>query len=57
LYPYDQFDWNLGATLTFGRAQLHGGWRRIWLNDQGLVDGISHEEAFSGPYLGLSFTL
>jgi len=57
LYPYDQFDWNIGATLTFGRAQLHGGWRRIWLNDQGLVDGISHEEAFSGPYLGLSFTL
>jgi hypothetical protein len=53
-YPYDQLDWNAGLTLALGSAQLRGGWRRIWLNDRGLVDGIAHEEVFSGPYLGLS---
>jgi hypothetical protein len=55
--PYTQFDWQAGIGLGFGPVGIRGGWRRVYLNDRGLVDGISHEDAFSGPYLGVTVTL
>ena len=55
-YPFQEFDWNLGLVAHAGPAGIRGGWRRIWLDDRGLVDHISHQDVFSGPYLGLSFS-
>jgi hypothetical protein len=56
-FPYRQLDWNGGLALNLGPLGLHGGWRRIFLDDRGLVDGFSHKDTFSGPYLGLTLTL
>jgi hypothetical protein len=56
-FPYRQLDWNTGLALNLGPLGLHGGWRRIFLDDRGLVDGISHKDTFGGPYLGLTLTL
>ncbi len=54
-YPFDEFDWNAGVSVALGPIALRGGWRRVWLNDRGLVDGISNQDVFSGPYFGISF--
>jgi len=56
-FPYRQLDWNTGLALNLGPLGLHGGWRRIYLDDKGLVDGIRNTDVFSGPYLGLTLTL
>jgi hypothetical protein len=56
-YPFEEFVWNAGLTLTFGPVGLHGGWRRIFLNDRGLVDGTVNKDSFSGPYASLGVTL
>ncbi len=56
-YPYRELDWNAGLALTFGPLGLHGGWRRIFLDDKGLVDGIRNQDSFTGPYLGIGVTL
>jgi hypothetical protein len=53
-FPYRELDWNAGVALALGPLGLRGGWRRIWLDDRGLVDGTSHRDAFSGPYVGLA---
>lgn len=54
-FPYHQLDWNVGLALGLGPLGLRGGWRRIWLDDNGLVDaGVSHQDVFNGPYLGLA---
>jgi len=55
-YPFREFDSNLGLAVHAGPAGIRGGWRRIWLDDRGLVDQVSHQEVFSGPYLGLVFS-
>jgi hypothetical protein len=56
-WPYRELDWNAGLTLELGPLGLHGGWRRIFLDDRGLVDGIRNQDSFTGPYLGLGVTL
>jgi len=56
-FPYRQLDWNTGLALNLGPLGLHGGWRRIFLDDRGLVDSTSHTDTFGGPYLGLTLTL
>jgi hypothetical protein len=38
------------------QAGLAGGWRGLYLNDAGLVDGVEHADGFSGPYVGLGFS-
>ncbi len=55
-YPYRQLDANGGLALHFNTLVLRGGWRGMFLDDNGLVDGVVHQDAFSGPYLGLGFT-
>lgn len=56
--PYTQVDAMAGLTVALGPVALRGGWRRIWLNDNGNADptGIAHQDLFSGPYVGLSAT-
>jgi hypothetical protein len=43
--------------VGLGPAGLRAGWKQIYLNDLGLVDGIVHADLFSGPYLGVGFTI
>jgi hypothetical protein len=54
VYPFWQIDGRAGLALGFGPVGIRGGWRVQVLNDRGLVDGVVHEDTFSGPYLGLS---
>lgn len=56
-FPFIKLDWQAGVALGFGPVGLRAGWRRIYLNDNGAVDGIIHEDVFSGPYVGLGLAL
>jgi hypothetical protein len=55
-YPYRQLDGHGGLAMHFNTLVVRGGWRGIYLDDNGLVDGVVHTDAFSGPYLGLGLT-
>ncbi len=56
-YPFRELDAGLGLVLRAGPVGIRGGWRRIWLDDRGLVDHVSHQDVFSGPYFGLLFAI
>lgn len=51
-WPYRQADLKAGLALGLGPVGLRAGWRLQVLNDQGLVDGVVHQDVFNGPYLG-----
>jgi hypothetical protein len=53
--PYRQFDGTAGLALHLGGFVLRGGWHGLFLDDLGVVDGISHQDSLHGPYLGLGF--
>ncbi|HEX8701771.1 MAG TPA: hypothetical protein VF815_23285 [Myxococcaceae bacterium] len=55
-YPYRQLEGHAGMAVHLNALVLRGGWRGLFLDDNGLVDGVPHSDAFSGPYLGLGFT-
>ena len=55
-FPYQQVDAQAGLALNLTQLVLRAGWRGLYLNDAGLVDGVVHEDAFSGPYVGLGFS-
>jgi hypothetical protein len=54
--PYHQLDGSVGLALHLGGLMLRGGWRGLFLDDRGGVDGIVHQERLHGPYLGAGFT-
>lgn len=54
-FPYRQLDAQAGLALHLHALVMRGGWRGIFLDDAGLVDGVVHQDAFGGPYLGLGF--
>ena len=54
-YPYRQLDAHAGLAVHLDTLVLRGGVRTLFLDDNGLVDGVVNQEAFSGPYLGLGF--
>ncbi|MBZ4416856.1 hypothetical protein [Myxococcus sp. RHSTA-1-4] len=54
--PYRQLDGTAGLALHLGAFVLRGGWRGLFLDDMGVVDGISHQERLHGPYAGGGFT-
>ncbi len=54
--PYRQLDGRVGLALHLGGLMLRGGWRGLFLDDQGGVDGIAHQERLHGPYAGVGFT-
>lgn len=56
-YPFTKVDWNAGMNFGMGTVALKVGWRQTYLNDQGQVDGVSHEDNFFGPYVGLALAL
>ncbi|WP_233595583.1 MULTISPECIES: hypothetical protein [Corallococcus] len=55
-FPHRQVDAQAGLALHLGALNLRGGWRTLYLNDAGHLDGVVHEDAFSGPYLGLGLS-
>jgi hypothetical protein len=55
-FPYQQLDFQAGLALHLNVLVLRGGWRGIYLNDSGFVDGVSHQDTLTGPYLGLGLT-
>jgi hypothetical protein len=55
-FPYRQLDAQAGLALHFNVLVLRGGWRGLYLDDAGLVDGVSHQDTLTGPFLGLGLT-
>ncbi|MFP2909534.1 hypothetical protein ACLESD_31720 [Pyxidicoccus sp. 3LFB2] len=55
-YPHRQVDMQAGLAVHLGGFNMRGGWRGLYLNDAGHVDGVVHEEGFGGPYLGVGLT-
>lgn len=55
-FPYQHVDAQAGLAVNLASLVLRGGWRGLYLNDAGLVDGVEHADAFSGPYVGLGFS-
>jgi hypothetical protein len=55
--PFTQLSGDAGVALEFGMVRVRGGYRAIYLNDQGRVDGHVNRELFAGPYAGLSLLL
>lgn len=54
--PHRQLDSTAGLALHLGGLVLRGGWRGLFLDDQGGVDGVVHQERLHGPYAGAGFT-
>lgn len=55
-FPYQQIDAQAGLALRLQALVMRAGWRALYLNDNGLVDGEAHSDAFGGPFLGGGFT-
>jgi hypothetical protein len=55
-FPYQNVDAQAGLAVHLASLVLRGGWRGLYLNDAGLVDGVVHADSFSGPYVGLGFS-
>jgi hypothetical protein len=55
-FPYQQLDAQAALALRLQALVVRGGWRALYLNDAGLVDGVEHADAFGGPFLGAGFT-
>ncbi|WP_224244911.1 hypothetical protein [Hyalangium gracile] len=54
-YPYVQLDGQAGLAVHLNAFVLRGGWRAVYLNDNGWADDVEHEDTFGGPYVGLGF--
>jgi hypothetical protein len=52
-FPHTQVELAGGFTYALGPLGLRLGMRGLYLNDNGLVDGVVHDDAFSGPYFGV----
>ncbi|HEY8208333.1 MAG TPA: hypothetical protein VIG99_12675 [Myxococcaceae bacterium] len=53
VYPHTQVELAAGLTYSMGPLGLRLGMRGIYLNDRGWVDGVTHDDFFSGPYFGV----
>jgi len=55
-FPFQQLDAQAALALRLQALVVRGGWRGLYLNDNGLVDGEAHSDAFGGPFVGAGFT-
>ncbi|WNG35464.1 hypothetical protein F0U61_18660 [Archangium violaceum] len=55
--PFVQLSGDAGLAVELGPVRLRGGYRAIYLDDQGHVDGHRNRELFAGPYAGLALVL
>lgn len=57
ILPFTQLSGDAGLALELGPVRLRGGYRAIYLDDRGYVDGYRNRELFAGPYAGLALVL
>jgi hypothetical protein len=55
-FPYRSVEYSVGTSFALGPASVHMGWRSIYLDDAGLVDGVTHSDTSAGLYLGVGYT-
>jgi hypothetical protein len=55
--PFVEFDAFAGLSIGWGPLALRGGYHWTYLDDQGLVDGVSHSERYQGPWIGFGLAL
>lgn len=55
-FPFQQVDFQAGLALRLKALALRGGWRALYLNDNGLVDDVEHSDALGGPYVGIGLS-
>ncbi|MCE9671543.1 hypothetical protein LY474_27425 [Myxococcus stipitatus] len=55
-FPQRQVDAQAGLAAHLGELNLRAGWRMLYFDDAGHLDGVEHEDTFAGPYLGLGLT-
>jgi hypothetical protein len=55
--PFTQLTGDAGLAASWGPVGVRGGYRAIYLSDQGRVDGYVNRELFAGPYVGLGLHL
>ncbi len=56
-FPHASVESWAGFALGFGPLGVRAGYKRIFLDDRGLVDGYRNQDVFSGPYVGLALSL
>ena len=56
-FPVRQLDVRAGLAVGLGPFGIRAGWRTQILDDQGLVDGVVHQDTFMGPYLGVGLAI
>jgi hypothetical protein len=57
-FPFTQLTGDAGLGVDVGPVRLRGGYRAIYLSDQGRVEaGRINRELFAGPYAGVSLNL
>ena len=54
-WPFTQLEFRAGGALGLGPVGLRAGLRAQLLNDNGLVDGVAHQDLLLGPYVGVSY--
>ncbi|PTL77479.1 hypothetical protein [Vitiosangium sp. GDMCC 1.1324] len=57
ILPFTQLTGDAGLAVKLGPVRLRGGYRAIYLDDRGYVDGNRNRELFAGPYAGLALVL
>lgn len=57
LLPYTKVDAHAALGLRLGIFEARGGLRLTFLDDQGRLDGESHQDLMVGPYLGMALVL
>lgn len=55
--PFTELDAFAGLNVGWGAFALRGGYHWTYLDDQGLVDGVSHSERYQGPWIGFGLAL
>jgi hypothetical protein len=57
-FPFTQLTGDAGMAFDLGPVRLRGGYRAIYLSDQGRVEaGRINRELFAGPYAGVTLRL
>lgn len=52
-WPFQRIDATAALTLALGEVGVKAGWRHLWLDDCGAVDGVRHTDTFTGPFVGV----
>jgi hypothetical protein len=53
-WPFTNVDASVALAVHLGTFGLRAGWRVLYLNDRGVVDGTPHGDFFNGPTIACS---